>query len=167
MIQLSSSKKFGVSLIFLGLAFAATALVSTQDRILGPILGVPLLFFGGCILGKPGRFARSLQPFVNHFVRVEIWDAPLHPPDGDSFLVDSVALLGVGLWVYLRSNVGDSRTKLKIAQPTDLRMRGRHAEIDFAGYVQWASKRIKSPQGKRAPGTIILSYADSVPHGPA
>jgi hypothetical protein len=167
MIEPSYSKRFGAFLVFLGLALAAAAFVSSRDRILGPILGLPLIYFGGSILGRTGRLARSLQAFVNNSVRVEVWNAPLPASDGASFRIDSVTLLGVGLWIYMRSIPGGPRTKLKIAQPTALRLRGGHAEIDFAGYAQWASARVKSPQGKRAPGTIVLSLADSVQHGEA
>jgi hypothetical protein len=167
MIEPSHSKTFGAFLVFLGLALAAVAIVSSPFRTLAPILGLASMYFGGSILGRTGRFARSLQPFVNTNVRVEVWNAPLPASGGASFRVDSVTLLGVGLWIYMRSNPGGPRTKLKIAQPTELRLRGGHAEIDFAGYVQWASKRVKSPRGKRAPGTIILSLADSLPHGEA
>lgn len=167
MIEPSHSKNFGAFLVFLGIPLAAAAIVSSPYRTLGPILGLPLMYFGGSILGRTGRFARSLQPFVNNIVRVEVWNAPLPASNGASFRVDSVTLLGVGLWIYMRSNPSGPRTKLKIAQPTELRLRVGHVEIDFAGYVQWASARVKSPRGKRAPGTIILSLADSVPHGPA
>lgn len=167
MIQPPSSKKFGASFIFLGLALAATAMARTPYRTLGPILGLLLMYIGGTILGSTGRFARSLQPLVNNIVRVEVWNVPLPASDGASFRVDSVTLLGVGLWIYLRANASGRRTKLKIAQPTELRLHADHAEIDFAGYAQWASKRVKSPHGKRAPGTVILLLADSAPDGPA
>jgi hypothetical protein len=167
MIEPSHSKDFGAFLVVLGLTLAAAAIVSSPYRILGPILGLPLMFLGGSILGRTGRFARSLQPFVSTIVRVEVWNAPLPASDDAAFRVDSVTLLGAGLWIYLLSDPGGPRTKLKIAQPTELRLRGGHAEIDFAGYIQWESTRVKSPLGKRAPGTIILSLADSEPHGPA
>jgi hypothetical protein len=167
MIQPSSSKMFGASLIVLGLAVAITAILRSPYRTLGPILGLPLMYFGATILGSTGRFARSLQPLVGNIVQVEVWSMPLPATHGASFRVDSITLLGAGLWIYLRSNASGRRTKLKIAQPTELRLRGGHAEIDFAGYVQWASQRVKSPRGKRAPGTVTLSLAASAPGGPA
>jgi hypothetical protein len=95
-----ADKKFGAFLVVLGLALAAAAIVSSPYRTLGPFLGLPLMYLGGSILGRTGRFARSLQPFVNKIVRVEVWNAPLPASGGASFRVDSVTLLGVGLWIY-------------------------------------------------------------------
>ncbi len=161
MIEPSSSKSVGTVFVLLGLAMAATAIVASPYRILGPIVGLPLVFVGSSILGRTGQLARALKPFVNSTVRVEVWNAQLTASGDRTFRVDSVTLLGAGLWIYLRSNLGARRAKLKIAQPTALRFRGGHAEIDFAGYVQWASRRLKSPRGGRAPGTVTLSLADA------
>jgi hypothetical protein len=153
------SKAAGAVLLSLGLAGLATGLIPTDFRYLGLIVGALFITFAFGIFGKAGQYARALQPLAGKPVRVEIWGIPLPGSSDAGFTVDSIAPLGFGLWIYLRATPGGPRIKLKIAQPFKLTLKPSHAEISFAGYAQWDSQRVKSPEGRRAPGTVAITQA--------
>lgn len=159
MIEPPSSKGAGIAGAVLGLGALATVAAGSPFRYLGAAVGLPLLFLSVCILGKTGRFARALRPLARKAVRVEVWGQPLHAAGGDPLTIESVTLLGVGLWIYLRAGSEGPRAKLKVAQPTSLNLDGARAEISFAGYAQWAGRKVKSPEGRMRPGTVELRLA--------
>jgi hypothetical protein len=154
---LPSSKATGIGLLILGTLALGCMAIPSAIRILGFVLGIYSLTLGFCHLGRTGQMARALQPLVNRLVGVEAWGLQLAPGDDTPFQVDSVSSLGVGLWIHMHQLPDGPRLKLKIAQPTALKMGNGIFEVPFAGYLQWASKKVKSPNGKRAPGIVIFS----------
>lgn len=150
------SKMIGVLCLVFALATFAGAVLIPHLRLLA-LVGFPVFFLAISILGKPGEDARSLQPLVERAVCVEVWELPLPASEGAVFRIDSVSSLGPGLWVHMHTVSGGPRIKLKIAQPTSIEFTGSQVAITFAGYVQWDSKRVPSPTGHRAPGTVVLS----------
>lgn len=127
--------------------------------LIGLLIGLPFIGLAIGILGKPGQFARSLRAFEGRPVQVEIWGVPLPGSEGCLFKVDSLACLGVGLWIYLRPLSGGRRTKLKIAQPTSMLLNNGVAKIDFSGYAQWAGRWVRNSNGQRRSGTVVLTFA--------
>jgi hypothetical protein len=146
-----------------GLLLAALGLSGVLLALHDPVLRVPCgaaamacatVALG--ILGRSGRLARSLQVLVGQPIRVRVWDRPL-PGGGDPlFRVASVSCLGVGLWIRLAPVEGGRSRKLKVAQPGPLDGTAGRWAIPFSGYVQWDSRRIPGPGGRRAPGTVVL-----------
>lgn len=158
-MQPPDSKPIGIVLLILGLLGVACLTLNSPFRFLGLAFGFLLFVVALGILGKSGQFARALKPFVKKPVRLEIWGEPLPGTEGGILQIDSVAPLGLGIWIYLRPLSGGKKLKLKIAQPTTLAIGSSGAEITFAGYVQWDSRRIKDLNNRRAPGTVVLSLA--------
>lgn len=149
----------GIAITTLGLAALATVAVPYSWRSLGLGLGLPLLFVGIGILGKYGRYARALQKFVGQEVRIKILNMALAGSIGSKFEIEAIALMGAGLWIYVRSAPGGTPKKLKIAQPTALAMGATYAEISFAGYAQWDGRKLGNPIGAGCPGKVILYSA--------
>ena len=154
-MRLPISKRVGVVAMVLGLAGLSILALDTPFRFLGFGLGLPPLVVALGLLGNPGRYARTLHFLEQKVVRVEVWGQPL-PGCAGPYRVDSIVPMGLGLWIYLQPVEGGPRLKLKIAQPASLDVQQDHAEIGFAGYVQWASKRVRNSDGQRAPGKVLV-----------
>lgn len=152
-----NSKLIGVAVLLVGLAALSSALFDWTFRLLGLSVGAPLVILSFSLLGRTGRFAESLQPLAGRSMRLAIWGAPPPGPGDSVFRIESITLLGFGLWIHARREGGGTLSKLKIAQPTTLSFDGARAEIGFAGYVQWDGRRIPGPDGRRAPGAVSLS----------
>ncbi|MEJ2367394.1 MAG: hypothetical protein P8Z49_03345 [Acidobacteriota bacterium] len=154
------SKPIGIFFLVIGLSSVACLMLDAPYRSLGLAVGLLCILAAMSILGKAGRFSGALKPFISKQVRPEIWGKPLPgTKEGAILQVDSIAAVGVGLWIYLRPISGGKRIKLKIAQPTTLTVSPSGAEITFAGYAQWDSRRVKDQNNRRAPGTVVLSLA--------
>lgn len=155
MIRPPASTSAGIALLVVGVASTATALIDFPFRSLGPALGFGLIVVALGVLGKPGQFVRQLGPFVGRDVTVKVFGHALPDLDATMLRVASIESLAFGLWIRLRLPSGE-RIKLKVAQPTKLVLTPSMAEVSFAGYVQWNSRRIKGPDGRRAPGAVTL-----------
>jgi len=158
-MQTPQSKTNGITILILGLSGLAFFALNTEFRFLGLGIGLPLIVVAIGILGKSGQYTRRLQQFVSKSVHVEIWGVPLPGSNGAVFQIDSISPMGLGVWVYMHPISGGPRLKLKIAQPTSLALTSNKAEINFAGYAQWNSRRIMGPDGQRAPGTVVIALA--------
>ena len=153
------SKPIGFFLLILGFSGLACFPLGPPFGLLGLGVGSLCLVTALGILGRSGQFARALGPFVGKSVRVEIWGRPLPGLEGVIQRVDSIAPLGLGVWIYLHPVSGGTSLKLKIAQPVSLTLGPGKAELTFAGYAQWDSRRVKDANGRRAPGTVVLFLA--------
>ncbi|HTY08633.1 MAG TPA: hypothetical protein VMF29_05670 [Candidatus Edwardsbacteria bacterium] len=120
-------------------------------------VGTAMALAMGRIARRNRDLYRDLRPFTDLPVKVTVWDGTLPGSDGVEQRIETIRIIGVGMWLFLRSGAGGKRTALKIAQYRDPQIAGRQASIPFVHYVQWAGKRLRSPEGKRAPGTVVIT----------
>lgn len=137
-------KTLAIIFLIVGAGCAAAALAL---RMPGLALAVFVVFgfSAGSLLSTAGRLADAFAPMKRHRVHVSIWGAGIPGFTSGECQLDSVASIGAGLHVFLRSDSG-LRGDLKIAQPASATVTAGSVEIQTAKYVSWKGQRINPPQ---------------------
>lgn len=152
-------KTLAVILMILGVACAAVALV-LRLPVLALVAFVVFGFIAGSLLGQAGRLADAISPMKGHRVQVSVWGAGIPGFAAGEFQLDSVAAIGAGLHVFLRSDCG-LRGDLKVAQPGPATVTAGSVEIQNAKYVSWKGQRINPPQDCHSPAVTIRKPIES------
>src|SRR5689334_511825 len=123
-------KTLAIILLIVGSACAAAALVLGSPG-MALAMFVVFGFFAGSLLSQAGRLADAISPMKGHHVQVSVWGAEIPESAAPEFQLDSVAAIGAGLHLFLRSDNGP-RGDLKIAQPASVTVIAGSVDIQNA-----------------------------------
>jgi hypothetical protein len=146
-------KTLAILLLIVGIVCAAAAIALGRP---GLALAAFLVFgFSvSSLLSKAGRLADAISPLKGHRVHVSVWDNGIPGFAAGDCQLDSVASIGAGLHLFLRSDTG-LRGDLKVAQPGPATVTEGSLEIQTARYVSWKGQRIHPPQDCHSPAVMI------------
>lgn len=121
------------------------------------ILFIMVAFFliAETLLSRAGRLSKSLAPWVESRVHVEVWGRPLEAAGEEAFEIDRIAALGAGLLIHLRPIAGGPRWLLKIAQPQAPRFVNGRLEIADARYISWGGKKLARGSESKTPALVL------------
>lgn len=143
-------------------ALSATALLLSifvhEFRLVALLLAGVGLFLGASVASHANRIGHALTPFVGRQLLVQVWQRALPEAGAGEFELVELRALGAGLLVRLRVAGTKRSAWLKIAQPNAVLSDSRDVRIRFNGYCSWDGKRIKSADGRRAPGTVQFEF---------
>jgi hypothetical protein len=149
-------KSRAILLLTAGAVCVAAALAMHLPA-LALVIFVVFGFSASSLLSTAGRLADALAPLKGRRVHVRVWDQEVLQLAAGEFQLDSVASIGAGLHLFLRSASG-SRGRLKVAQPQMGNMSADLVEVRQAKYVSWNGHKIH-PSADRPGAAVTIRRA--------